>query len=112
MREFGYSVGKQNIFTFGEIYDDEETIAEFMGRNSTEASSFGIDSALDFPLFFQLPAIAKAMAPVEGSAYPVRRPDRQGAGAAEQPRGGRAVLRRASSTTMINTSGSAIPPAA
>jgi glycosidase len=66
MREFGHSVNKRNIFTFGEVYDDEETIAKFVGRNSTEASSFGIDSALDFPLFYQLPAIAKAMAPVEG----------------------------------------------
>lgn len=65
MREFGHSVGKRNIFIFGEIYDDEETIAKFVGRNSTEAGSFGIDSALDFPLFYQLPWIAKAIAPVE-----------------------------------------------
>jgi glycosidase len=65
MREFGHSIGKRNIFTFGEIYDKEETIANFVGRNSTEAGSFGIDSALDFPLFFQLPGIAKALAPVE-----------------------------------------------
>jgi glycosidase len=66
IREFGYSIGKRNIFTFGEVYDDEQTIANFVGRNSTEAGSFGIDSALDFPLFHQLPAIAKALAPVEG----------------------------------------------
>jgi hypothetical protein len=62
MREFGHSIGKRNIFTLGEIYDDEETIAHFVGRNSTEAGSFGIDSALDFPLFYQLPWIAKAIA--------------------------------------------------
>ena len=66
IREFGLSIGKRNIFMFGEIYDDEQTIADFVGRNSTEAGSFGIDSALDFPLFFQLPGVAKAMAPVEG----------------------------------------------
>ena len=65
MREFAHSVGKRNFFIFGEIYDDEETIAEFVGRNSTEAGSFGIDSALDFPLFYKLPWIAKAIAPVE-----------------------------------------------
>ena len=67
MREFGASIGKRNLFTFGEIYDDEETIAAFVGRNSTEAASFGIDSALDFPLFFRLPAVVKARggAPVE-----------------------------------------------
>ena len=66
IREFGYSIGKRNIFTFGEIYDNEETIADFVGRNSNEAGSFGIDSALDFPLFFQLPSIAKGLSPVEG----------------------------------------------
>jgi glycosidase len=66
IREFGYSIGKRNVFTFGEVYDDEQTIANFVGRNSTEAGSFGIDSALDFPLFFRLPAVAKAFAPVEG----------------------------------------------
>ena len=65
MREFGHSIGKRNIFTFGEIWDKEETIANFVGRNSTEVGSFGIDSALDFPLFYQLPGIAKALAPVE-----------------------------------------------
>src|SRR4051794_21689815 len=65
MREFGHSIGKRNIFTFGEIWDKEETIANFVGCNSTEVGSFGIDSALDFPLFYQLPGIAKALAPVE-----------------------------------------------
>ncbi len=59
MREFALSIGKKNFFTFGEIYDDEGTIARFVGRNSTQADGFGIDAALDFPLFFTLPGIAK-----------------------------------------------------
>ena len=63
MREFALSIGKRNFFTFGEIYDNETTIEDFIGRNSTDG--FGIDAALDFPLFFVLPGYAKAMVPVE-----------------------------------------------
>jgi glycosidase len=63
MREFALSIGKKNFFTFGEIYDDEQTIEDFIGRNSTDG--FGIDAALDFPLFYVLPSFAKCMAPVE-----------------------------------------------
>jgi glycosidase len=63
MREFALSIGKRNFFTFGEIYDDEQTIEQFIGRNSTDG--FGIDAALDFPLFFVLPNYAKNLVPVE-----------------------------------------------
>jgi glycosidase len=65
IREFGASIGKQNVFTFGEIFDDEDTIAQFVGRNSAEVQSFGIDAALDFPLFYKLPKIVKGWEPVE-----------------------------------------------
>lgn len=65
IREFALSIGKKNFFTFGEIYDDEKTIAKFVGRNSTNTDSFGIDAALDFPLFFQLPGVAKGNIAVE-----------------------------------------------
>ncbi len=64
MREFALSLGKQNFFTFGEVYDDEETIAAFIGRNGGPGEGFGIDAALDFPLFFKLPAVAKGVADV------------------------------------------------
>ena len=63
MREFALSIGKKNFFTFGEIYDDEETIEDFIGRNTTDG--FGIDAALDYPLFYVLPAYAKGTVPVE-----------------------------------------------
>jgi glycosidase len=63
MREFALSIGKTNFFTFGEIYDDEKTIAAFTGRNGS-GEGFGIDAALDFPLFFKLPAVAKGFADV------------------------------------------------
>jgi glycosidase len=61
MREFAQSAGKRNFFTFGEIADSENTIDEFVGRNSPADQGFGIDSALDFPLFNQLPAVIKAL---------------------------------------------------
>ncbi|MEP7142651.1 MAG: alpha-amylase family glycosyl hydrolase [Ferruginibacter sp.] len=65
IREFALSIGKKNFFMFGEIYDDEKTIAKFVGRHSTDTDSFGIDAALDFPLFFALPGVAKGNIGVE-----------------------------------------------
>ena len=65
IREFAFSVGKMNFFTFGEIYDSETTIDEFVGRNSSDTDGFGIDAALDFPLFFVLPGVVKGFTPVE-----------------------------------------------
>lgn len=59
MREYAMSMGKANFFTFGEVYDDEKTIAAFIGRNGGSGDGFGVDAALDFPLFYKLPAIAK-----------------------------------------------------
>lgn len=67
MREFALSIGKKNFFTFGEIFDNEEQINRFIGRASGDKDNegFGIDAALDFPLFFTLPGAAKGMVPVE-----------------------------------------------
>lgn len=68
-REFALSIGKKNFFTFGEVYDNEEKIAAFIGRNTmdTEAGDIiGIDAALDFPLFYRLPPMSKGeLAPSE-----------------------------------------------
>lgn len=64
VREFALSIGKANFFTFAEVYDNEENIAAFVGRNG-EGEGFGVDAALDFPLFYQLPGVAKGMVPVE-----------------------------------------------
>jgi glycosidase len=67
MREFALSIGKKNFFTFGEVYDNEEQIARFIGRHAGEEGDLvGVDAALDFPLFFKLPAMAKGqLAPAE-----------------------------------------------
>ncbi|MEA5613058.1 alpha-amylase family glycosyl hydrolase [Nodularia spumigena] len=69
MHEFALSIGKKNLFSFGEIWAEEnnteEKIRHFIGRNATEPGDLlGIDAALDFPLFFQLPhALKGAKAP-------------------------------------------------
>jgi glycosidase len=64
MREYALSIGKKNFFTFGEVFDSEERIAEFIGRNTRDGDDvIGVDGALDFPLFCQLPAVVKGFAP-------------------------------------------------
>jgi glycosidase len=67
IREFAFSIGKKEFFTFGEVYDDEDKIARYIGRNATESSDLiGVDAALDFPLFYKLPSVAKGhLAPAE-----------------------------------------------
>jgi glycosidase len=50
MREFALEIGKRNFFTFGEVYDDDYKIANFIGRHTHDASDLtGVDAALDFP---------------------------------------------------------------
>jgi glycosidase len=61
IREFAQTVGKRNFFTIGEIYDNEETINRFVGRHTADKEGFGVDAALDYPLFFKLPDIAKGL---------------------------------------------------
>jgi len=62
IREYALSIGKANFFTFGEVYDNEDRIADFIGRNNGKPEeSFGVDAALDYPLFYDLPCIAKGM---------------------------------------------------
>jgi len=62
IREFALSIGKKNFFTFGEVFDRnaEADIARFIGRNTADKSELvGVDAALDFPLFFNLPSVMK-----------------------------------------------------
>lgn len=63
MREFAITLGKKNFFTFAEVYDNEVTIAKFTGRNGG-GEGFGVDAALDFPLFYKLPGAAKGFVDV------------------------------------------------
>jgi glycosidase len=65
MREFGLSAGKKNFFTFGEVFDNEDTIAQFIGRNTAiDGGLVGVDAALDYPLFFKLPDGIKGLSGV------------------------------------------------
>jgi len=76
MREFALSIGKKNFFTFGEVFDDEQKIARFIGRNTSETDELtGVDAALDFPLFFKLPGILKGFSAPSGlvQLYQLRR---------------------------------------
>ena len=44
MREYAASLGKQNFFTFGEVYDNEDKIAAFIGRNtSVDSDGMGVE---------------------------------------------------------------------
>jgi glycosidase len=62
MREFALSVGKKNFFTFGEVFDNEDQIARFIGRNTAATGDVvGVDAALDYPLFFTLPGVLKGL---------------------------------------------------
>lgn len=64
IREFALSVGKKNFFTYGEVYDDEQKISEYIGRNvSVSGDLVGVDASLDFPLFFRLPGMLKGLLP-------------------------------------------------
>ena len=67
IREFAQSIGKKNFFTFGEVWGTEEQIAHFIGRNALEEGEpIGVDAALDYPLFYKLPAVVKGeLAPSE-----------------------------------------------
>ncbi|HEY3377426.1 MAG TPA: alpha-amylase family glycosyl hydrolase [Armatimonadota bacterium] len=58
IREYALSIGKKNFFTFGEIADNEYIISQFVGRNHAGDEGFGIDAALDFPLYHTLPHVA------------------------------------------------------
>jgi len=81
MREFALEIGKKSFFTFGEVYDDEFKIARFIGRFTNDNGDMvGVDAALDFPLFYRLPGVAKGLiAPSEIEAvYTLRKQVDQG----------------------------------
>lgn len=66
MREYALSIGKKNFFTFGEVWqdDDEERIAEFIGRNTQkDEEMIGVDAAIDFPMRKRLVNVCKGFEP-------------------------------------------------
>jgi glycosidase len=70
VREYALTIGKKNFFTFGEVYDQEEKIARFIGRNgNADGDLIGVDAALDFPLFFKLPGLSRGQISPAEIAY-------------------------------------------
>lgn len=68
VREYAYKLGKRSFLTFGELIAGDDAIDRFIGPNTSKLDPggevfFGIDSVLDFPLYFALPGVIKAMAP-------------------------------------------------
>lgn len=64
IREFASSIGKKNFFIFGESKGDENKLAEYTGRYTTdEQGRTGADASLDFPLQWSLTAAAKGFLP-------------------------------------------------
>lgn len=60
IREFALSIGKRNFFTFGEVWSDEKKIARYTGRFASDPDDLiGVEAALDFPLFNNLPNVVK-----------------------------------------------------
>jgi glycosidase len=66
IREFAQQIGKQNFFTFGEVFDPEaeDDIARFIGRNTRDANELvGVDAAVDVPLYEVLRKVTKGFSP-------------------------------------------------
>jgi glycosidase len=66
IREFAQQIGKQNFFTFGEVFDRdaEEDIARFIGRNTRDANELvGVDAAVDVPVYEVLRKVTKGLSP-------------------------------------------------
>lgn len=67
IKEFAESVGKKNFLLFGEIVDDDATIATYVGHQKTGGEQLhALDASLDFPLYFILEEVIK------GSVSPAR----------------------------------------
>jgi len=71
MREFAAGIGKTNFFVFCEVWDDEEVIARYVGRNTVtdHDDAQAADAALDFPLMMVLPLVAKGFRPPSDLAH-------------------------------------------
>lgn len=64
MREYAYSLGKRDFFLFGELVAGDDAINRYAGPNTPGTKGdrtvyYGLDSVLDFPLFWVLPQVMK-----------------------------------------------------
>jgi glycosidase len=68
IREYAYRLGKREFFLFGELIDQDGAINRFVGPNTSTQSGdktvfFGLNSVLDFPLYYFLPSVLKGFQP-------------------------------------------------
>src|SRR4029077_17475457 len=71
VREYAYKLGKHSFLTFGELIAGDDAINLFIGpetATNTGGSTvfFGIESVLDFPLYFSLPDTIKGLSSPAG----------------------------------------------
>ena len=64
VREYAYSLGKRDFVLFGELVAGDDAINRYAGPNTPGQKSdrtvfYGLDSVLDFPLFWSLPGVLK-----------------------------------------------------
>ncbi len=64
MREYAYSLGKRDFFLFGELVAGDDAINRYAGPNTPGQKGdrtifYGLESVLDFPLFWILPGVIK-----------------------------------------------------
>ena len=64
LREYAESLGKRSFFLFGELVGGDDAINRYIGPNTAmeykgNTVFFGLDSVLDYPLYFALPEVMK-----------------------------------------------------
>lgn len=67
VREYAYRLGKRGFFLFGELIAQDSAVDRYIGPNTpTQVGDrtiyFGLNSVLDFPLSYVLPAVLKGFA--------------------------------------------------
>jgi glycosidase len=67
IREYSYRLGKRQFFLYGELVAGDDAINRYTGANTpTQVGDktvyFGLNSVLDFPLYWSLPGVIKGMA--------------------------------------------------
>jgi len=68
IREYAYALGKQQFFLFGELVGGDDAINRYTGPNTSgrlgdKTVFYGLNSVLDFPLYFSLPGVIKGFVP-------------------------------------------------
>lgn len=68
VREYAYSLGKRSFRLFGELIAGDDAINRYIGpstpaRVGDKEVFFGLDSVLDFPLYFVLGSVLKGLQP-------------------------------------------------